>query len=77
MESLRSVATNTVVRWGAGAVITIALALAVAFTSRNVYSKEEVDLKIEVVDTKVEYIHENVKWLVRTSGGVPADVDSN
>ncbi len=69
----RDLVTKTVVKWGIGAIITVVLAVAVAFTSRNVYSKDEVDAKIETVDVKVQYIRDDVQWLVRERGGTPAE----
>lgn len=60
-------------KWVVGAILVVVLAVAVAFTNRNVYTKDEVDAKIETIDEKVDYIRDDVKWLVREAGGTPAE----
>lgn len=65
--------------------LTILSGLAVtimAFANRDVYSKEQVDTKIESVeeladqrqesiDRELNYIQQDVRWLVRNQGGTP------
>jgi hypothetical protein len=48
--------------------------------NRDVYSKEMVDLKVDAVKADVEYMQEDIRWLVRQQGGTPsveATEDSN
>ena len=65
--------------------------LVMAFANRDVYSKEQVDGKIDTVeelanqrqesiDRELNYIQQDVRWLVRNQGGTPhadAGEDSN
>lgn len=44
----------------------------VALANRNVYTKEQVDSKIESVLRELDYIHSDVRWLVRQQGGEPS-----
>ena len=66
-------------------------AITVGLANRSVYSKEVVDDKIEhvvdrddlrhqLLDKEIGYMHQDIRWLVRDSGGVPsaeAKADSN
>jgi len=58
-------------------------AVTVALANRDVYSKQEIDSRIDSVceredvrhkrlDRELEYMHDDVKWLVRKLGGVPS-----
>lgn len=56
-------------------VVLAALAsLIVAAMDRDVYCKEEVDYRIENLGTKIDALHEDVRWIMRHMGDghVPA-----
>lgn len=44
----------------------------VALANRNVYTKEQVDDKVQSIQRELDYIHSDVQWLVRQQGGVPS-----
>jgi hypothetical protein len=44
----------------------------VALANRNVYTKEQVDTKVESIQRELDYMHRDIEWLVRNQGGVPS-----
>lgn len=67
-------------------VLTLLAAVAtvtVAFANRDVYSKAQVDSKLEArqelederharLDKEIEYMHDDIRWIVRNMGGTPS-----
>lgn len=47
-------------------------AVSVALANRNVYTRLEVDGKIQAIHRELDYIHQDVQWLVRQQGGIPS-----
>ena len=51
----------------------------VAFANRDVYTKEQIDDKLsghgdvhDMLDREVEYMRDDIQWLVRRMGGTPS-----
>jgi hypothetical protein len=67
-------------------VLTLLAAVAtvtVAFANRDVYSKAQVDSKFDAcrelederherLDKEIEYMHDDIRWIVRRMGGTPS-----
>lgn len=63
--------SNLMPSW-AWIIVVAALAQGVlAFSNRNVYSKDEVDHRIDTLEEKIEWLHEDVRDIKRMMGGVP------
>ncbi len=39
--------------------------LAVSFANRDVYSKEQVDTRVNGLEKQIELLHEDVRWIMR------------
>lgn len=44
----------------------------VVLANRDVYSKSEVDVRIESLEKQLDRLVEDVQWLVRDRGGTPS-----
>jgi len=61
-------------------IVIAALAQSVlAFSNRNVYSKDEVDVRVESLEDKIDWMHQDVRDIKRMLGGKHAqpNQDSN
>ncbi|KPJ97101.1 MAG: hypothetical protein AMJ55_00350 [Gammaproteobacteria bacterium SG8_15] len=48
-----------------------------AFSNRDVYSKSEVDYRVDSLEDKIDEVHEDIKWIMRHLGGRSGDTGSN
>ena len=39
--------------------------LVIAFSNRDVYSKEQVDTRVNSLEKQIELLHDDVRWLMR------------